>query len=47
MHIRVPYGMNRSEIVRRAKQATRREPLIGVFREEFYPYYHLEFIRYK
>jgi hypothetical protein len=46
--IRVPYGMNRSNIVRQAQRAAGdRKPLIGVFREEFYPYHKIEFIKYK
>lgn len=46
--VRVPSGMNRSEIVRQAQKAAwDRKPLIGVFRETFYPYYEIEFIRYK
>lgn len=46
-NVKVPYGMDRSEIIRKAKQATRRKPLIGIFREKFYPYHEIEFIRYK
>ena len=46
--IRVPYGMNRSDIVRQAQRAAwDRKPLIGVFREKFYPYHEIEFIKYK
>ena len=46
--VRVPYGMNRSDIVRQAQRAAwNGKPLIGVFREKFYPYHEIEFIKYK
>ena len=46
--VRVPYGMNRRDIVRQAQRAAwDRKPLIGVFREKFYPYHEIEFIKYK
>lgn len=46
--IRVPYGMDRSAIVRKAKKAARDgKPLIGIFREKFYPYHEIEFVKYK
>ena len=46
--VRVPNGMNRSAIVRQAQRAARdRKPLIGIFREKFYPYHEIEFVRYK
>ena len=46
--VRVPHGMNRSAIVRQAQRAARdRKPLIGIFREKFYPYHEIEFVRYK
>lgn len=46
--IRVPYGMDRSDIVRQAQRAAwDKKPLIGVFREKFYPYHEVEFIKYQ
>ena len=46
--VRVPYGMNRRDIVRQAQRAAwDRKPLIGVFREKFYPCHEIEFIKYK
>ena len=46
--IKVPYGMNRRDIVRQAQRAYwDRKPLIGIFREKFYPYHEIEFIKYK
>lgn len=46
--ISVPYGMDRSAIVRKAKQAAwDGKPLIGIFREKFYPYHKIEFVKYK
>lgn len=46
--IRVPYGMNRNVIVMKAKQAAYNgKPIIGIFREKFYPYHDIEFIKYK
>lgn len=46
--VRVPHGMNRSDIVRQARRAAwDRKPLIGIFRETFYPYHGIEFIKYK
>lgn len=46
--VRVPHGMNRSNIVRQAQNAAwNNRPLIGIFREKFYPYYEIEFIKYK
>lgn len=46
--VRVPYGMNRRDIVRQAQKAAwDRKPLIGIFREKFYPYHEIEFVRYK
>lgn len=46
--VRVPYGMNRSDIVKQARRAARdKKPLIGVFREKFYPYHEIEFVKYK
>lgn len=46
--VRVPYGMNRRDIVRQAQRAAwDRKPLIGIFREKFYPYHEIEFIKYK
>ena len=46
--VRVPYGMDRSNIVRQAQRAAwNNRPLIGVFKETFYPYYEIEFIKYK
>lgn len=46
--VKVPYGMNRSGIVRQAQRAAwDNKPLIGVFKETFYPYYEIEFIKYK
>ena len=43
--VRVPYGKDRSAIVRKAQNAAwNNKPLIGVFREKFYPYYEIEFI---
>lgn len=46
--IKVPYGMNRRDIVRQAQRADwDRKPLIGIFREKFYPYHKIEFIKYK
>ena len=45
---KVPYGMNRRDIVRQAQRAYwDRKPLIGIFREKFYPYHEIEFIKYK
>ena len=42
--VRVP----RRDIVEQAQRAAwNREPLIGVFREKFYPYHEIEFIKYK
>ena len=47
-NVRVPYGMNRSAIVRQAQRAAwDNKPLIGVFKETFYPCYEIEFIKYK
>ena len=46
--VRVPYGMDRSAIVRQAQRAAwDRKPLIGVFIEKFYPYHEIKFVRYK
>lgn len=48
--VRLPYSNypNRCDIVDRAQDAERNNKrLIGVFRETFYPYYDLEFIKYK
>ena len=46
--IKVPYGMNGRDIVRQAQRADwDRKPLIGIFREKFYPYHKIEFIKYK
>ena len=46
--VRVPYGMDRSNIVKQAQRAAWiNRPLIGVFREKFYPYYEIVFIKYK
>lgn len=46
--IKVPYGMNGRDIVRQAQRAYwDRKPLIGIFREKFYPYHKIEFIKYK
>lgn len=46
--VKIPYGMNRRDIVRQAQRAYwNRKPLIGVFREKFYPYHEIEFIKYK
>ena len=46
--VRVPYGMDRSAIVRKAQRAAwNGKPLIGVFREKFYPYHEIEFVKYK
>ena len=46
--VRVPYGMNRRDIVRQALRAAwDRKPLLGVFREKFYPCHEIEFIKYK
>lgn len=43
-----PYNINRSNIVRQAQRAYwDRKPLIGIFREKFYPYHDIEFIKYK
>ena len=46
--VKVPYGMNGRDIVRQAQRAYwDRKPLIGMFREKFYPYHKIEFIKYK
>lgn len=48
--VRLPYNNypNRCDIVDKAQDFDRqRKTLIGVFKETFYPYYNLEFIRYK
>lgn len=46
--INVPYGMDRYAIVKKAKQAAwDGKPLIGIFRETFYPHHEIEFIKYK
>ena len=46
--VSVPYGMDRSAIVRKAQRAAwNGKPLIGVFREKFYPYHEIEFVKYK
>lgn len=40
--------MNRSDIVRQAQRAAwNGKPLIGVFREKFYPYHEIKFVKYK
>lgn len=48
--VRLPYNNypNRCDIVNKAQEYDRqRKTLIGIFRESFYPYYDLEFIKYK
>lgn len=46
--IKVPYGMNRRDIVKQAqKAASNKKPIIGIFKEKFYPYHEIEFIKYK
>ena len=46
--VRVPYSIDRSNIVRQAQRAAwNRKPLIGIFREKFYPYHEIEFVKYK
>lgn len=46
--VKIPYGINRSDIVRQAQRAAwNRKPLTGVFIERFYPCHQLEFVKYK
>ena len=48
--VRLPYSdyPNRCDIVDKAQEYDRQgKTLIGIFRETFYPYYDLDFIRYK
>lgn len=46
-YCRLPYdgSIDRCETVRRAQQANK--PIVGIFREYFYPYHEYVFIRYK
>lgn len=48
--VRLPYSdyPNRCDIVDKAQEYDRQgKTLIGIFRESFYPYYDLDFIKYK
>lgn len=47
VNVKVPYK-NRHQIIRKARNARySREPIVGVFKETFYPCHKFEFINYK
>lgn len=45
---RIPYNINRCAVVNKAQEAWYyNKPIIAIFKESFYPYHELTFVRYK